>query len=46
MTSLLQKYITFNPKSKINFESCELTLDAEFLVHPKFDPKIRFPQYL
>lgn len=33
MTSLLQKYITFNLKSKINFEPCELIVKNKLLVY-------------
>ena len=46
MTSLLQKYITFNPKVKINFEGGELTSDAGLLAYREFDQKIGLTQCL
>ncbi len=42
MTSLLQKYISFNPKLDINFEGGELTSDAGLLVYREFDQKLGF----
>lgn len=46
MTSLLQKYIHFNPKLEINFEGGELTSDAGLLAYREFDQKIGLSQSL
>lgn len=46
MTSLLQKYMSFNPKLDINFEGGELTSDAGLLAYREFDQKLGFSQCL
>lgn len=44
MTSLLQKYMSFNPKIIINFDGGELTSDAGLLVYREFDHKLGLSQ--